>query len=389
MADVAVKVDSVTKIFKLPHERQSSLKSRVINFRKRGYELQKALDNISFEVKKGEFFGIVGRNGSGKSTLLKLIAGIYVPTKGAVSVNGSLTPFIELGVGFNPELSGRENVYLNGSLLGFNRKEMLAMYRDIVEFAELEKFMDQKLKNYSSGMKVRLAFSIAIRAHSDILLIDEVLAVGDAAFQKKCYNYFDQLKKEKKTVVFVSHSMEQVVRFCDRAILMGEGQIQYDGTASEASLRYMLDSSRQTTASKDTDQQQKSDSIEFINVSMNRKSEKYSLTDVIGLTIKYRIKKSIKYDLAISIQKNGVSLHEKNTKDITLPSANGMHEIVWEAPADYLIPGLYRINIAAFTGAKFELVAFVNDAAGFYIEGTTENTGGMMDMKGKWQVKDK
>src|SRR3990167_5954702 len=217
----AIKVEKLSKIFKLPREKNSSIKSSIINFykRKKGYELQKALNDVSFEVRKGEFFGIVGRNGSGKSTLLKLLAGIYTPTSGQVHVRGSLTPFIELGVGFNPELTGRENVFLNGALLGFSRKQMQAMYKDIVDFAELEKFMDQKLKNYSSGMKVRLAFSIAIRAHSDILLIDEVLAVGDAAFQKKCYDYFDQLKKEKKTVVFVSHSMEQVVRFCDRAIL--------------------------------------------------------------------------------------------------------------------------------------------------------------------------
>jgi len=196
MDDFAIRVEKVSKIFRLPHEKNSSIKSTVVNFykRKKGYELQKALENVNFEIKKGEFFGIVGRNGSGKSTLLKLLAGIYTPTKGQVHVRGTLTPFIELGVGFNPELTGRENVYLNGALLGFSRKEMQAMYQDIVDFAEIERFMDQKLKNYSSGMQVRLAFSIAIRAQSDILLIDEVLAVGDAAFQQKCFDYFEELK---------------------------------------------------------------------------------------------------------------------------------------------------------------------------------------------------
>src|SRR5690606_7141480 len=154
---------------------------------RRKYEKQQVLKDINFEIKKGEFFGIVGRNGSGKSTLLKLLAGIYSPDSGHVQVNGKLVPFIELGVGFNPELTGRENVFLNGALLGFNRKEMESMYEEIVEFAELERFMDQKLKNYSSGMQVRLAFSIAIRAKADILVLDEVLAVGDEAFQKKCY----------------------------------------------------------------------------------------------------------------------------------------------------------------------------------------------------------
>ena len=202
--EVAIRIDGLSKTFKLPHEKYTSVKSVFINFyrRKRTYELQQALKDVSFEIKKGEFFGIIGRNGSGKSTLLKLIAGIYTPTKGEIKISGSLTPFIELGVGFNEQLTGRENVYLNGALLGFNRKEMNTMYKDIVEFAELEKFMDQKLKNYSSGMQVRLAFSIAIRAKSDILLLDEVLAVGDIAFQQKCYDYFSNLKIQNKTNLF-------------------------------------------------------------------------------------------------------------------------------------------------------------------------------------------
>jgi ABC-2 type transport system ATP-binding protein len=241
MDDFAIKVENVGKTFKLPHEKQSSVKSMFISIfrRKKGYELQKALDDISFHVKKGEFFGIVGRNGSGKSTLLKLIAGIYSPTQGNITVNGQLTPFIELGVGFNPELTGRENVYLNGALLGFNRKEMKAMYHDIVSFAELKRFMDQKLKNYSSGMQVRLAFSIAIRAKSDILLIDEVLAVGDAAFQRKCFNYFNDLKKNKQTVVFVSHDMASVRKYCDRAILIDGGKITAGGRPSDVVPEYL------------------------------------------------------------------------------------------------------------------------------------------------------
>jgi len=240
MDDIAIKVDSVGKVFKLPHEKHSSLKSAFVNLVRpnKGYEMQQALKDISFEVKKGEFFGIVGRNGSGKSTMLKLLAGIYTPTKGTVQVNGKLTPFIELGVGFNPELTGRENVYLNGALLGFSRKKMGSMYNDIVEFAELKRFMDQKLKNYSSGMQVRLAFSIAIRAESDILLIDEVLAVGDADFQRKCFSYFKTLKKNNKTVVFISHDMGAVREFCDRGILVDGGEVVYAGDAQSVADNY-------------------------------------------------------------------------------------------------------------------------------------------------------
>lgn len=234
--DPAIKVEHVSKTFKLPHEKNNSIKSAILSSykRKKGYELQKALDDVSFEVKKGEFFGVIGRNGGGKSTLLKLLAGIYTPTKGAVNINGTLVPFIELGVGFNPELTGRENVFLNGALLGFNRNEMQAMYKNIVEFAELERFMDQKLKNYSSGMQVRLAFSIAIRAKADILLIDEVLAVGDENFQKKCIAVFEDLKRQGRTIVFVSHSMGYIKDFCDRVIVINKGQVVHSGNPNQA-----------------------------------------------------------------------------------------------------------------------------------------------------------
>lgn len=239
--DIAVSVKNVYKNFRLPHEKTDSLKSIFAHpFKKRGKtETQQALKDISFEIKKGEFFGIVGRNGSGKSTLLKLIAGIYQPTRGDVHVNGRLVPFIELGVGFNPELTGRENVYLNGALMGFSNKEIKAKYDAIVDFAELERFMDQKLKNYSSGMQVRLAFSVAtILAESDVLLIDEVLAVGDADFQRKCFNYFKKLKKEKKTVIFVSHDMSAIREYCDRVVLIDEGKVKTSGDTQKVARAY-------------------------------------------------------------------------------------------------------------------------------------------------------
>lgn len=239
--DIAIEVNQVSKDFVLPHEKSRSLKSSIIHpFRRGGgAETQHALCDISFSVKKGEFFGIVGRNGSGKSTLLKIIAGIYQPTQGDVKINGRLVPFIELGVGFNPELTGRENVYLNGALMGFSRVEIKAKYNSIVSFSELERFMDQKLKNYSSGMQVRLAFSVAtILADSDILLVDEVLAVGDADFQRKCFDYFRRLKKLHKTVIFVSHDMNAVVEYCDRAILIEKSNKIKEGTSERVATAY-------------------------------------------------------------------------------------------------------------------------------------------------------
>lgn len=225
MSNVAVKVTNVRKTFIVPHERHNSLKQTVFNmFSARRFTRFEALKQINFEVKQGEFYGIIGRNGSGKSTLLKILAQIYQPSQGEVVVNGRLSPFIELGVGFNMELTGRENVYLNGIILGLTRPEIDKLFDEIVQFAELEEFIDQKLKNYSSGMQVRLAFSIAIRAHRGILLIDEVLAVGDSAFQKKCFQSFYDLKKNGNTIIFVTHDMSAVKRFCDRVLIIDKGK---------------------------------------------------------------------------------------------------------------------------------------------------------------------
>lgn len=237
----AIEVDNVSKFFKLPHEKTSSVKGLFLNgFRKKKtYDTQKVLNGISFKVKKGEFVGIVGRNGSGKSTLLKILGEIYQPTGGTVKVNGSLTPFIELGIGFNPELTGRENVFLNGAILGLTRKEIVRNYDKIVEFAELEEFMDKKLKNYSSGMQVRLAFSISLQAHNDILLIDEVLAVGDASFQRKCFKVFKDIKLSGKTVIFVTHDMGAVKEYCDKAILIEKGEIVSSGSPDVVANDYL------------------------------------------------------------------------------------------------------------------------------------------------------
>lgn len=243
MADgYAITLRNVSKDFRLPHEKVTSIKSAFVNPLqvKKGLhnETHHALKDVTFDVKHGEFFGIVGRNGSGKSTLLKIIANIYQPSDGEVSVRGKLVPFIELGVGFNPELSGRDNVYLNGALMGFSRKEIDEMYEDIVSFSELEQFMDQKLKNYSSGMQVRLAFSMATRSKADILLVDEVLAVGDTDFQRKCFNYFKELKRAQKTVVFVSHDMSAVREYCDRVALIEKSECVAIGDAKDIAADY-------------------------------------------------------------------------------------------------------------------------------------------------------
>ena len=240
---IAVKVDHVSKYFKLPTEATNSLRTAMVNRFKgiKGYKEQHVLNDISFQVEKGDFFGILGRNGSGKSTLLKIISEIYVPEKGSVTIDGKLVSFIELGVGFNPELTGRENVYMNGAMLGFSTAEINAMYDDIVDFAELHDFMNQKLKNYSSGMQVRLAFSVAIKAQGDILILDEVLAVGDEAFQRKCNDYFQERKKSGKTTILVTHDMGAVKKYCNKAVLIENGLVKAIGSPENVANQYSFD----------------------------------------------------------------------------------------------------------------------------------------------------
>jgi ABC-type polysaccharide/polyol phosphate transport system ATPase subunit len=239
-AATAIEVSGLHKSFRIPTHRVDSLKERMVRpFSSRDYRELRALDGVSFEVRRGEFFGIVGRNGSGKSTLLKLLASIYRADAGRIRMAGRLAPFIELGVGFNAELTARENVVLNGVMMGLTPQETRDRLDAVIEFAELEEFADLKLKNYSSGMLVRLAFSVMLEADADILLIDEVLAVGDAAFQQKCADAFHAMKAAGKTIVLVTHEMATVEEYCHRAMLIDGGHVQHLGDPAEVGRRYL------------------------------------------------------------------------------------------------------------------------------------------------------
>lgn len=236
----AVAVDGVSKTFRLPHERVHTLKERALHpLRRMGHEAFPALRDVSFAVDHGEFFGIVGRNGSGKSTLLKCLAGIYATDQGRIYVNGRMSTFIELGVGFNNDLPARDNVMINATMLGLSPREARRRYDAVIDFAELREFEDLKLKNYSSGMEVRLAFSVMMQVDAEVLLIDEVLAVGDAAFQQKCFDEFARIRRKGCTVLLVTHDMGSVQRFCDRAMLLERGRIVEIGPPDRVSARYL------------------------------------------------------------------------------------------------------------------------------------------------------
>jgi lipopolysaccharide transport system ATP-binding protein len=230
-----ITVRNVTKIFEVPHERTKTLFHKLTSVFHPSYEYEQfyALRNVSIDVKKGEFVGVMGRNGSGKTTLLRIIAGVYKPTTGECDVRDEISPFLEIGVGFQTRLSCRDNIFIYGALLGFSRGEMNTRYRDIMRFAELERFADAPLDRLSSGMKVRLAFATAIQSNAPILLVDEVLAVGDRIFQEKCRDVFWKFKREGRTILFVSHDASAVKQYCDRTLVLDHGEVVNEGTPGD------------------------------------------------------------------------------------------------------------------------------------------------------------
>jgi ABC-2 type transport system ATP-binding protein len=371
----AVIVKNVSKAFLLPQEKRNSFKSMIVNvFRRRSYEKQQVLKNINLQVEEGEFFGIVGRNGSGKSTLLKLLAGIYSPDEGDVHVNGKLTPFIELGVGFNPELTGRENVFLNGALLGFSRKEMMALYDDIVSFAELERFMDQKLKNYSSGMQVRLAFSIAIQVKSDILLLDEVLAVGDEAFQRKCLDVFAKYKKEKQTVILVTHDMGVVNEFCDRAAFLQDGNIELVGKPNKVANAYTEANNEQT--SKELEKKQKdrvNDESLLVEVlqGKDRKKGFFKQGDTVQLNIKWPSIDGVEGIGVALMRDTGEYIFGTNKMNIKRELKS--QSISYELALD-VAPAAYYFSVGIFGKSAKERIAFLSDGPSIIVKSDGDAT---------------
>lgn len=386
MAQPIVVINNLTKSFKIPLEASSGIKQKLINLLKgrKGYRIFTPLKDIDFTINEGDFFGIVGRNGSGKSTLLKTIAGIYTPNSGSVEVGGSLVPFIELGVGFNPELTGRENVFLNGALLGFSHDEMEAMYDKIVDFAELGDFMEERLKNYSSGMQVRLAFSIAIRAHADILLLDEVLAVGDEAFQKKCYAYFDKLKREKRTVILVTHDMSAVERFCNKAVFIEDGKVKMIGKPYRIAAAYSRSNIKSYNESEGLDEQISDDFDITLRGSDGNEQTVYEYNETMTVELAWQ-QTGVKHVGVAIFRENGEYVYGPNTYQEKVKIA-GKNRAVYTVQLN-LNEGSYFIKAGLMGADDTKTIAFTEEGPHFSVQRDYDHGrwGGVTKLKHTWK----
>lgn len=386
MAQPIVVINNLTKSFKIPLEASSGIKQKLINLLKgrKGYRVFTPLKDIDFTINEGDFFGIVGRNGSGKSTLLKTIAGIYTPNSGSVEVGGSLVPFIELGVGFNPELTGRENVFLNGALLGFSHDEMEAMYDKIVDFAELGDFMEERLKNYSSGMQVRLAFSIAIRAHADILLLDEVLAVGDEAFQKKCYAYFDKLKREKRTVILVTHDMSAVERFCNKAVFIEDGKVKMIGKPYRIAAAYSRSNIKSYNESEGLDEQISDDFDITLRGSDGNEQTVYEYNETMTVELEWQ-QTGVKHVGVAIFRENGEYVYGPNTYQEKVKIAD-KNRATYTVQLN-LNEGSYFIKAGLMGADDTKTIAFTEEGPHFSVQRDYDNGrwGGVTKLKHTWK----
>lgn len=346
-----IQLKNVTKVFNLVDQDYRSIKYRFVNlFRKNRNSREKgkfhALKNVSFDILPGEFVSIVGRNGSGKSTILKILAGVYEQDSGKVQVDGSVVPFLELGVGFNPDLTGKENIFLNGAILGISRKKIKSYYRDIVDFAAIEEFINTQVKHYSSGMFLRLAFSIAIMADADIYLMDEVLGVGDAGFQSKCFQKFEEFRKQGKTIIYVSHNMKSVTEYSDRVILMDKGEVKEIGSPDSIEFKYsniLLANQRGdlNTENKDNDSLKYDDTDKILSaIPSDEKGNEDKFTFKSGEYLFLKIKIDVR-DTSKALHV-GVIVYDKNSQ-FHLFNANSFKEDIkfrWKKGTNIILFGV-------------------------------------------------
>jgi ABC-type polysaccharide/polyol phosphate transport system ATPase subunit len=400
-----VEVSHLRKRFRLPLDKSTTLKYRITHWRSSSrYRDLIALRDISFEIPPGQFLGIAGPNGCGKSTLLKILCRIYQADSGYARVNGEFSAFLELGVGFNPELTARENIFLGGAVLGLTRAQLRNKVDEVFAFAELEDFADQKLKNFSSGMQVRLAFSVAILAQTDLLVMDEVLAVGDASFQEKCFDTFSRYKREGKTIVLVSHDLNSLEEYCDRVLLINQGEIIADGPASEVTAAYhrmiadhALAAERDTpsTLSRGDPGQWGSRAIEFASVSLldggGQSSRRFETGDPMTLEMQLLVHRDVgNFVCGMAIRRaDGLLLSGTNTflDNVTLSSRSPgeMVSVRYTIDSLPLLDGGYIVQVSAHDLTGSEIYDFAASAASFHINNRGGHVG-MLEMQGRWQV---
>lgn len=396
-----ISVQNLTKTFIVPHQKRTTLKENFVDFwRRQTYEKFAALSDVSFEVKGGEFFGIVGQNGCGKSTLLKILAGIYRTDGGSVSVASDLkvAPLLELGIGFQQDLSARENIFINATLLGLPAKQIRHLLPQIVEFAEIGHFLDLKVKNFSSGMRQRLAFAIVAHLDADIYLCDEVLAVGDESFQNKCFNTFAKWREQGKTVILVSHDATQIEALCDRAIYLDHGQLKSSGSASEVIADYHSD-----LAQKNLQQNNSSENFDAANSplrllglslfnSKHQPIESLGTDDSLLLHIHYLATKPIDKPVF------GIAIHRADGTHVTGPNTKTSGFIIEKLPVGEgvlecrieklnLLAGQYQVSLSVFDYACQRPFDYLDKRFSFTVERNRDNQYGLVDLSVNWLLR--
>ena len=393
-ADVAIAATGVSKTFRLPTEHVSTLKERVLHPGRRGrFEELRALQDVSFDVAGGEVFGIVGRNGSGKSTLMKCLAGIYRADAGEMWLRGRMAPFIELGVGFNPDLTAHDNVLVNAVMLGLTPEQARRRYDAIMQFAELHEFAELKLKNYSSGMQVRLAFSVMVHVDADLLLIDEVLAVGDAAFQQKCYDVLDRMRGEGRTILLVTHDMEQVQRFCDRALLLDRGRLVAIGDSRSVArqytqLNFATPAERESIVQTGSPSGRARGAVTIVDAwAQSRATGRTTLLEpgeASGVAMRVRFARAASepvfgFTIVDEHGRRALVLSSDRKSHATGEHAAGDEVDVAAGFPNHLAPGRYWITAQVSEPGDGELLAFREDVYSFVVAGTGGG-GGVMDL---------
>lgn len=413
MSDNAIVIKDLTKIFKVYPDKSNSIKEKLLFLKRNKYEKHVVLDGISFEIKKGEAVGLIGKNGCGKSTTLKLINRIMYPTSGTVKVKGKVSSLIELGAGFHPDMSGRENIYTNASIFGLTKKEIDAKLDEIIEFSELGDLIDNPIRTYSSGMYMRLAFSVAINVKADVLLVDEILAVGDVSFQKKCFEKLHEIKKQGTTIVIVSHSFEQIEQICDKSIWIENGHIKEMGESRYIHQKYLsqMEEERQQKIRKKQvrsqadgeeentfcgrDVERKGNSkVYFTNVSIHNKDNKpdyvYATNDYMHIEYEFSCSQEIKDDdnvvFSLNIYKddNTCCFGSTSKVELNMPvNIRNKHKFIVDIDELKLLKGTYYIDVS-IKGDADELYDYIHDSVRFEVINTFGRTG-ICDMGTKWQ----